>query len=107
MMITTQTLKNAARAIECDLWTDPATKANYLVKDGAILRRWEPETSSADSFELMVALEMEVSYWPGFQEVRAEDEWGNATMINYTADRSADTRWAVLICADKIGATLQ
>lgn len=105
-MITTQTLKNAARAIEHDLWTDPSTQANYLVKDGAILRRWEPGTSSADSFELMVALEMEVSYWPGFQEVRAENEFGDAIMINYTGDRSADTRWAILLCADKIGAAL-
>lgn len=54
-MITTQTLKNAARAIECDLWTDPSG-SNYLAKDGAILRRWEPEHSSADSFELMVSI---------------------------------------------------
>lgn len=58
-MVSTITLKNAARAIEHDLWTD-TSGANYLVKDGAILRRWDPETSSADSFELMVALTIHV-----------------------------------------------
>ena len=104
-MITTTTLKNAAFAIEHDLFTDP-DGCNYLVKDGAILRRWEPETSSADSFELMVALEIEVSYWPGFEEVRAEYHLGYVTMLNYTNDRSADTRWAILLCADKVGASI-
>ncbi|MNT26895.1 hypothetical protein D3C71_277050 [compost metagenome] len=105
MTISTTTLKNAARAIECDLWTD-SDGCHYLAKDGAILRRWEPETSSADSFELMVALEIEVSYWAGFEEVRAEYHLGYVTMLNYTHDRAADTRWAILLCADKIGAAL-
>ena len=105
MTISTTTLKNAAFAIEHDLFTDP-DGCNYLVKDGGILRRWEPEHSSADSFELMVALEIEVSYWPGFEEVRAEVCEGYATMLSYTHDRSTDTRWAILLCADKIGATL-
>lgn len=63
-MITTQTLKNAARAIECDLWTDPSG-ANYLVKDGAILRRWEPEHSSADSFELIEHLKLRAVFRDG------------------------------------------
>lgn len=61
-MTTQTTLKNAARAIECDLWTDPSG-ANYLVKDGAILRRWEPEHSSADSFELAVKLSIALYQW--------------------------------------------
>jgi len=104
MTISTTTLKNAARAIECDLWTDPATGANYLAKDGGILRRWEPETSSADSFELMVSLELEVSYWPGFEEVRAENCGGEIATLRYTSDRSADTRSAIVICAAKVGA---
>lgn len=105
-MITNETLKNAARAIEHDLWTDPSTQANYLVKDGAILRRWEPATSSADSFELMVALEIEVGYWPGFEEVHAESHCGQLSMIDYTMDRAADTRWAIVICASKVGESL-
>jgi len=52
-MISTTTLKNAARAIECDLWTDPATGANYLAKDGAILRRWEPLADDGDALRLL------------------------------------------------------
>lgn len=103
MTISTTTLKNAAFAIEHDLFTDP-DGANYLVKDGAIVRRWDPEHSSADSFELMVALEMEVSYWPGFEEVRAENCGGEIATLRYTSDRSADTRWAIVICAAKVGA---
>jgi hypothetical protein len=55
MTISTTTLKNAARAIECDLWTD-SDGANYLAKDGAILRRWEPLEDDGDAFRLMVAL---------------------------------------------------
>lgn len=102
-MISTTTLKNAAFAIEHDLWTD-SDGAHYLVKDGAILRRWEPEHSSADSFELMVALELEVSYWPGFEEVRAENCGGEISTIRYSSDRSVDTRLAIVICASKVGA---
>jgi hypothetical protein len=59
MTISTTTLKNAAFAIECDLWTD-SDGANYLAKDGAILRRWEPATNDADAFRLMVALKMQI-----------------------------------------------
>lgn len=56
-MITTTTLKNAAFAIEHDLFTDP-DGANYLVKDGAILRRWEPLDDDGDAFRLMVRFRM-------------------------------------------------
>lgn len=105
-MVSTTTLKNAARAIECDLWTDP-DGANYLVKDGAILRRWEPEASSADSFELMAALDMEVAAYNGYEEVHALDYYGdNTATANYTNDREHDYRIAILLCAAKIGESL-
>jgi len=107
-MITTTTLKNAAFAIECDLWTDPATGANYLAKDGAILRRWDPEHSSADSFELMVTLRLDVNYFPGFGEVHASDEGGhNCWMAGYTGDLAYDTRRAILLCAEVIGEAIK
>ena len=109
-MITTTTLKNAARAIEHDLFTDP-DGANYLVKDGAILRRWEPEHSSADSFELAVSLRMHActTEFAGFADSHDED-----IMIRVAfeaSDRSAyspshATRLAVLQCASEIGAAL-
>lgn len=106
MTITTTTLKNAAFAIEHDLFTDP-DGANYLVKDGAILRRWEPEHSSADSFELITALWLDVGFFPGFAQVRVSDENDDhVCWIDYTHDRSSDTRLAVLHCAEKIGAAL-
>ena len=54
-MITTTTLKNAAFAIEHDLFTDP-DGCNYLVKDGAILRRWEPEHDNDDAMMLAASL---------------------------------------------------
>jgi hypothetical protein len=107
MTISTTTLKNAARAIECDLWTDPQSGANYLAKDGAILRRWEPETSSADSFELMVSLRLDVNYFPGFGEVHASDEGGRSICMRaYTPDLAAETRIAILECAAQIGSSL-
>ena len=106
MTISTTTLKNAARAIECDLWTD-SDGANYLAKDGAILRRWEPETSSADSFELITSLWLDVGFFPGFAQVRVSDEQDNhVCWIDYTDDRSADTRLAVLHCAAEIGESI-
>lgn len=104
-MVSTTTLKNAAFAIEHDLFTDP-DGASYLVKDGAIVRRWDPEHSSADSFELMVALELEVNYWPGGEFVRAENCGGEHAMVDYTGDRLSDTRIAVLLCAAEIGTSI-
>ena len=103
MTITTTTLKNAAFAIEHDLFTDPSG-ANYLVKDGAIVRRWDPEHSSADSFELMVAHLIDINYYPGFGEVRASDEQGDHEgRVVYTGDLGSDTRVAILLCASNIG----
>jgi len=105
-MITNTTLKNAAFAIEHDLFTDP-DGSHYLVKDGAIVRRWEPETSSADSFELMVMLRLDVNYFPGFGEVHASDEGvHHCWMASYTGDLASDTRRAVLLCASEIGESL-
>ena len=106
MTISTTTLKNAARAIECDLFTDP-DGANYLAKDGAILRRWEPETSSADSFELAAVLGISTIYFHGFQEVRAEcdNPYKDSTVL-YSGDRLKDTRAAILLCASEIGSAL-
>lgn len=105
-MITTTTLKNAAFAIEHDLFTDP-DGANYLVKDGAILRRWEPETSSADSFELMVLLRMDVGFYPGYGEVMASDyQMDHEARVKYSDDLAADARIAILLCASDIGSAL-
>lgn len=114
-MVSTTTLKNAARAIECDLFTDP-DGANYLAKDGAILRRWEPETSSADSFELAVKLHFDIDFcWDGcndqYDEVRVSTHGSrddSTEQIGWFAgeqiDEMAATRWAILQSAAKIGA---
>lgn len=106
MTISTTTLKNAARAIECDLWND-SDGANYLAKDGAILRRWEPETSSADSFSLLVSAGIDVEHFQGCGFVRAADYFGEHSIdVDYTDDRLHDYRVAVLLCAAEIGAAL-
>lgn len=100
-MITNQTLKNAARAIEHDLWTD-TSGANYLVKDGAILRRWEPATSSADALELAVALNISISQSPfgvdcgNYGEGVTFEGWGD--------DRLSATRRAIVRAASALGA---
>jgi hypothetical protein len=107
MTISTTTLKNAAFAIEHDLFTDP-DGANYLVKDGAIVRRWEPEHSSADSFELMARLNLELQSLYGCECVRADDYYGdNCSDVDWTGDIAQDYRTAILMTAAKIGESLQ
>lgn len=102
MTITTTTLKNAAFAIEHDLFTDP-DGCNYLVKDGAILRRWDPEHSSADSFELMARLNLELQSLYGCECVRADDYYGDhCSDVDWTGDIAQDYRSAILMTAAKI-----
>lgn len=98
-MITTTTLKNAAFAIEHDLFTDP-DGANYLVKDGAILRRWEPETSNADSFELMIELRLCVDTYAGMI-TDAEER-----VHEFSLDGPESIRAAILYVASCIGESL-
>ena len=107
MTTSTTTLKNAAFAIEHDLFTDP-DGCNFLVKDGAILRRWEPEHSSADSFELMARLNLEVQSLYGCECVRADDYYGDhCSDVDWTGDIAQDYRSAILMTAAKIGESLQ
>jgi hypothetical protein len=103
-MITTTTLKNAAFAIECDLWTDPATGANYLAKDGAILRRWEPETSSADAFDLAADLHFEVSVNARGVQVKSPAMWGEVYIENMSGDVRLTARRAIVLAASGVGA---
>ena len=107
-MITTTTLKNAAKAIGYDLWSDP-DGSHYLVDyDGVKLKRWDPEHSSADSFELMASLDMEVAAYNGYEEVHALDYHGdNTATADYTDDRAQDYRNAILLCAASIGESLK
>lgn len=116
MTISTTTLKNAARAIECDLWTDPATGANYLAKDGAILRRWEPLLSDMDAFNLMLALRIDVNFYDGFKQVQCKSRplngqeeiegiagYGSGT---HKSPEPRNVRAAILSVAARIGAAL-
>ena len=106
MTISTTTLKNAAFAIEHDLFTDP-DGANYLAKDGAILRRWEPGADDGDSFRLMAALGLDVQLLRGMMLITAEDYYGDFRgECEWTTDRAAAYRTAILLCAAKIGAAL-
>lgn len=114
-MITPTTLKNAAFAIEHDLWTD-SDGANYLVKDGAILRRWEPATSSHDAFELAVSLGLTIGN--GYEsayvdlccgEILQKMKHGCQHDVQWSecnGDKFAACRKAVLLCAAQIGAAL-
>ena len=107
MTVSTATLKNAAFAIEHDLFTDP-DGSHYLVKDGAIVRRWDPEHSSADSFELMALLNLELQSLYGCECVRADDYYGDhCSDVGWTGDIAQDYRSAILMTAAKIGESLQ
>ena len=96
MTISTTTLKNAAFAIEHDLWTDP-DGSHWLVKDGAIVRRWDPEHNDQDAYrlaaELFDAIEFVTVEWP--------DEVHGVVMssVDYAA-----TRQSIVEAAAEIGA---
>lgn len=107
MTISTTTLKNAAKALGYDLWSDPDGR-HYLVDyDGVKLKRWEPEHSSADSFELMVTLGLEVSCSKGWAFVEI-NEYQRACIkaSDVGGDIFMATRLAILKAANHIGENL-
>lgn len=106
MTISTTTLKNAARAIECDLWTD-SDGANYLVKDGAILRRWEPAEDNGYALSLAVRLGLSIDLTdPDREEVRILEMNGNHLMQFTRDDPDAAVRHAIVMTAARIGVAL-
>lgn len=113
MTISQTTLKNAAKAIEHDLWTDPSTQANYLVKDGAILGRWEPEHDDGDALRLAVKLSMRIYiYAEGGDDCTcvANDELNRncngAIEERHGDDADAATRRAIVRAAAQVGESL-
>ena len=103
MTISTTTLKNAARAIECDLWTDPATGANYLAKDGAILRRWEPAEDDGDALRLALMLKITIEISGNddeFYEVCCGAHWES---FFFDRDAPAAARRVIVLAAASIG----
>lgn len=107
-MITTTTLKNAAFAIEHDLWTDPSG-ANYLVKDGAILRRWDPLADDGDAFRLAVALKIAIEF--GHCSIASYQGYADSANLIHAHsyerhDRSELVRFAIVKAAASIGATM-
>jgi hypothetical protein len=99
-MITNQTLKNAARAIGYDLWSDP-DGSHYLVDyDGVKLKRWDPEHNSGDSFELMTTLRLCVDTYAGM--ITDAEERNH----EFSPDGSESVRAAILYVAGCIGAAL-
>ena len=102
MTISTTTLKNAAFAIECDLWTDQ-DGANYLAKDGAILRRWEPEHNSGDAFNLAADLSFDVMINHCGTEVASPELYQTVFMETKHDDVRATARLAILLAASAVG----
>lgn len=114
MTITTTTLKNAAKAIGYDLWSDP-DGSHYLVDyDGVKLKRWDPEHSSADSFELMVRLRMDIKFLDGFKQVLCWASYDRSHVnthgiVGYgegtgPTPTAFNVRTAILLAAAEIGA---
>jgi hypothetical protein len=105
MTISTTTLKNAAFAIEHDLLTKP-DGSHWLVKDGAILRRWEPETSSADAFDLAADLRFDMMINGCGTEVFSADLEDCVYQSAIDDDTRQSTRFAIVIAAGQIGASI-
>lgn len=108
-MISTQTLKNAARALGYDLWSDP-DGSHYLVDyDGVKLRRWDPEHNSGDSFGLMIALGLDVLNDSMSVTVKKFDGYNQRVLSMHTEyDGNPEQRamLAIVQCAAQIGAKL-
>jgi len=105
MTISTTTLKNAARAIGYDLWSDP-DGSHYLVDyDGVKLKRWDPENSSADSFELMIVLHLDANVNYGKVDVFGGEDWITETFED-GGDGISATRSAIVRAAASIGSAL-
>ena len=107
MTISTTTLKNAAKAIGYDLWSDP-DGSHYLVDyDGVKLKRWDPEHSSADSFELMVSLALDVKCSKGWAVVEINEAHRKCIKASDVGgDIFMATRLAILKAANHIGENL-
>ena len=104
-MITTTTLKNAAFAIEHDLFTDP-DGCNYLVKDGAILRRWEPLADDGDAFRIVMALDMTVNCNRDGLTVIVQTWRPKLHKAVRSNHNDADVRSAIVEVAAMVGAAL-
>lgn len=111
-MITTTTLKNAARAIGYDLWSDP-DGSHYLVDyDGVKLKRWDPEHDNGACLELAMALGIEIhpdlevsSVYTAFMVGQyGYNEF--AEFEDYEGNAMRAVRAVVLISAARIGAAL-
>lgn len=105
-MITKTTLKNAAKALGYDLWSDP-DGSHYLVDyDGVKLKRWDPEHDSSDSLELSVECELELYYgWDEGPTVAAKCPLLKIYHIqDCSRDKLQATRNAILYAAADIGA---
>jgi len=96
-MVSQTTLKNAAFAIEHDLFTDP-DGSHYLVKDGAILRRWEPGADDGDSLRLAVCISGLNLQWVIAEAWQAHDD---------RESRNAYVRESIVNIAARIGESLK
>ena len=107
MTISTTTLKNAAFAIEHDLFTD-SDGCNYLVKDGAILRRWEPLADDGDAFRLMVSLKMQIIVHGDWVEGMIDGIQLSSPASCYSSDccMLETTKRAIVGAASALGASI-
>lgn len=106
MTVSTTTLKNASFAIEHDLFTDPYG-ANYLVKDGAILRRWEPEHNSGDALDLAADLHFDIMINDCGTEVFGAYLEHSVYQSNASEDARQCTRFAIVMAAAQHGEHLK
>lgn len=100
-MVSTTTLKNAAKALGYDLWSDPDA-SHYLVDyDGVKLKRWDPEHDDGDALRLAVKLGIGINFYPDHDSVAAHIGSGEivAEMDDY------GTRYAIVMIAAEIGRT--
>lgn len=104
-MVNITTLKNAAFAIEHDLWTD-SDGAHYLVKDGAILRRWEPLEDDGDAFRLALRLKIKIEYEPEMDSLMCSLP-GSQGATTVAAIGDIELRYAIVRSASIYGESIK
>jgi hypothetical protein len=80
--------------------------AAYVKNEDGVLVRWNPTTSKPDSFDLMVACEIDIKHTESYVAAIATKAIRCSYGIYYkdhNNDKGLATMWAVFLCAVEIG----
>jgi hypothetical protein len=78
--------------------------AAYVKNEDGVLVRWNPTTSSSDSFNLMVACEIDVGYGYAYMYASYDEKYCKTVYYkDHNNDKGLAIMWAVFLCAVELG----